>query len=567
MRPPLSVLIFTAIAALAPDASAARVRVRARATLEARAVPRAGGVELRGILEDDGGRPIGQARILLTPLGSGPLPKPESCARASRVPIFSTGAGYGMDTDGAGSFCVRIPTPTSASFRVRFDGDRYYDAAQQELVVDSSRRSLALKFSPEPRLLSLDQASHGVWLETRVEPPEPEALPESIHLELLLIERAGAEKKLREQTVVAGERVRLLVESGDLGEPGPATLVATFRGSDTLSPAKKSTVIQRRARVKLAAAGPVSGGDPSEGIQIPVAVGSTFGAISGGAVEAAIGDESLGTAPVTAGAARVVAIFDAPHAATIPITLRYLPDSPWWEADDPITVPVVVAPPSPWRRLPWVVAAVGIALWVVRGWRRPARSEKKPTPEEATAPTGRASVDVIERGPARGGWKGRILDAHEGSAIAEARVRVLIPAFGGGGRAAEALTDDLGAFELPHVDGARAEGAEIEVTARWHTRLTRPLPPPGQVVIHVVSRRRALLERLVDWARRRGRPWSGRAEPTPAEVARIAREQSARDVEAWAQAVERAAYGPEAVDEGREMGVRQREPEWRGEGR
>jgi hypothetical protein len=170
---------------------------------------------------------------------------------------------------------------------------------------------------------------------------------------------------------------------------------------------------------------------------------------------------------------------------------------------------------------------------------------------------------VIERGPPRGGWRGRVLDAHDGAPVAGARVAITGPAFGGGGRAATTTTDDEGRFELPHVDGANAEGAQIETTARWHARLARPLPIPGYVAIHLVSRRRALLERLVEWARRRGRPWADAGEPTPGHVVRVAKDRRARDVEGWAKAVERAAYGPEPPDEGAEAEVREREPDWR----
>jgi hypothetical protein len=62
-----------------------------------------------------------------------------------------------------------------------------------------------------------------------------------------------------------------------------------------------------------------------------------------------------------------------------------------------------------------------------------------------------------------------------------------------------------------------------------------------------VLRRRALLERLVDWARRRGRPYDAKPEPTPGHVRRAA--GSEFSVARWADAVERAAYGGGVVDE------------------
>jgi hypothetical protein len=546
----------------AEAAHAAKIRIRARATLEARAVPRDGAVELKGFLKDDAGRPIGRARVQIAPR-TGRLQVKQTCGRTDRA--HATDDGVAIDSDGAGSFCIQI-RGSSGHFRLSFGGDAYHDRVETELEVDSSRRALALRFDPEPRFLALERA-HSVRVQTAVEPPDVDASPEKVLLELSLVTRQGAQRKLESSEVTAGEPAEFQLRSADLGEPGPATLVVAFRGSETLSPAHRSAMIQRTAIVNLALAASLAPADPSDGIEIPVAVGSTVGAVPAGTVEALVGGRSVGAAPVQAGVARVIAVFDAPHAGTVPITLRYLRDAEWWRAGEPLTIPAAIAAPSPWRRLPWVLAALAITLWVVRGWRRPARSESRARAEEESLPSGRASVEVIERGPARSGWRGRVRDAHDGQPIVGARVSIQIPAFGGGGRAAAAVTDASGTFELPHVDGAQSEGAQIETVARWHGRLARPLPPPGFVAIQLVSRRRLLLERLVDWAARMGRPWNERSEPTPGHVARVARERRAGDVADWAQAVEKAAYGPEPPDEIEEGRVREREPDWRRDAR
>jgi hypothetical protein len=74
----------------------------------------------------------------------------------------------------------------------------------------------------------------------------------------------------------------------------------------------------------------------------------------------------------------------------------------------------------------------------------------------------------------------------------------------------------------------------------------------------LVSRRRHLLARLVRWAERRGP--LGRGEPTPADVAAQARRAKRGDVAEWASAVEAAAFGSAAVDEGAEREVLRQEP-------
>jgi hypothetical protein len=52
---------------------------------------------------------------------------------------------------------------------------------------------------------------------------------------------------------------------------------------------------------------------------------------------------------------------------------------------------------------------------------------------------------------------------------------------------------------------------------------------------------------MIHWARKRGKPFDARPEPTPGHVRRAAGGDS--PVGRWADAVERAAFGGEVVDE------------------
>ena len=79
----------------------------------------------------------------------------------------------------------------------------------------------------------------------------------------------------------------------------------------------------------------------------------------------------------------------------------------------------------------------------------------------------------------------------------------------------------------------------------------------------LVSRRRALLSRLVDWAGRMGKPWTTPGDPTPRHVASVARARHADDVALWAGEVERAAFGADAPDAEVEDRIREQEPAWR----
>jgi hypothetical protein len=169
-------------------------------------------------------------------------------------------------------------------------------------------------------------------------------------------------------------------------------------------------------------------------------------------------------------------------------------------------------------------------------------------------------VEVVETDPSHSGWRGQVIDAHDGTLIAGARVSIVVPAFDGEGVAASHVAGADGAFSLVHVETARNEGARLVVTAPFHATLSGPTPPDGVLTICLLSRRRALLDRLVGWATRAGRPWARRKEPTPLEIAEVAHHRHEADVAGWAAAIAEAAYGAKPPDERREQQIGAREP-------
>ena len=89
-------------------------------------------------------------------------------------------------------------------------------------------------------------------------------------------------------------------------------------------------------------------------------------------------------------------------------------------------------------------------------------------------------------------------------------------------------------------------GADLVAESPLYARVRRPAPPFGTVEIALVLRKRALLDRLVAWARKKGGAFGAEADPTPAQVrtAAAADERVAR----WAAETERAAFGWDPVD-------------------
>ncbi len=537
------------------------VRVRGASRIEAVATPRPDGIEVTGRLVDDAGGPIDRAavRLALDHGGRSATPLPAARACPGSVGPTTHGEEYVVLTNGVGRFCLQIPRGDLARrVRLRFNGDPFHDASAVEQVeVDAFRRVLDLEFFPQPRYLSLEKGTHDVWVRTRVRPTDPHDTP----LQLQLYYRArGADPELVDATAArADDRVRFTFSTRQLARPGPGILEVRFAGSEAVQAATHAAVVEATARVDVSLATPRLVGNPRQGIEIPVAVGSSRGAVPSGLVEALVAGRSVGSAAVEAGAARLMARFDATRVESTQVTIRYLPSEPWWLPGPPLEATIALQQPSAWGRWPWALAVLGIALWVMRSWTRPRRTERELPELEEELPSGRAEIVFIERGPERSGWRGVVVDAHDGAPVEGARVRILVPAFAGSGVAGTTVTDSHGHFQLEHVD-APGEGSRLEVSALWHAELIQDLPPAGSISVSLVTRRRALLDSLVAWARHLGRPWAGRREPTPGQVARIAAVRRDPEIQDWARAVEQAAFGPEAVDEAQEKAIRAQEP-------
>ena len=149
-----------------------------------------------------------------------------------------------------------------------------------------------------------------------------------------------------------------------------------------------------------------------------------------------------------------------------------------------------------------------------------------------------------------------MLDADDGTGVSKARVQIERPAFGRAEVLTGVMADEDGRFDLPHVVGR--SGDQLAVEAPLHVSLRRPLPPPSELDAQLVLRKRAMLTRMVQWAKLRGRPFDFRPDPTPAHVRRAAGDDFR--VARWADAIERAAYAGEPVDERVESDVERLAP-------
>ena len=515
-----------------------------------------GACEVAARLLDDAGHAVSGAQLQIKLVGSAePAPTARECSsRVTELPVNSQGAYLARAND-SGALCVHFEgTSEHPEFELSFnDPNGLYTAASRRVIADSATRSVEMAFAPAPTVLALERDTQILTLVTRPEPAlAPGEAVEGLGISLRTTRDGAPAERLGFVSVEIGSNAEFRIPSRAFGAPGPLELSAEFSGSATTRAARTVAHVTSTALAVLSLEEPLAASHPESGVRVRVRVSSVAGPVPSGSVEARSGGVSLGSARVADGVAELYVLLEEATAKARPLELRYVADSPWWLPAAALSVEIPILPPSPWRRIAWIAAVTALGTWLLVGWQRPRRIERSAA--SGTGRTARAAVDVVELGDARGGWRGRVLDAHDGTPITNAVVLVRLPAFDASGVQRTAHTDDAGAFTLD--GGAAGPGAALEVRAPFHTPLAAAMPPPGTLVLSLMSRRRTLLARFVAWASRDG-GWERRGEATPGEVA--VRTDRA-EVASWARAVDEAAFGPDPLSEAKEQGVLGREP-------
>jgi uncharacterized protein DUF4129 len=534
-----------------------QLRVTGTLVIEASASQLLGASEVEARLVDDAGHAVPGAPLRIRSLNASAKPSARECQSRTVLLPADTSGTYLARTNGAGSLCLHFDgTPEGAEFELSFsDNDGLYAPTSRKVVADSRTRGVQIAFAPAPSVLALERANQTFTLVTRPLPALAPGLPlETLSLSLVMKREGQGPQVLGVASVEIGSNAEFQVPSRLLGAPGPLEISAEFAGSSTTRAAHTLTRATATAQVALSLAEPVVPSHPESGVRLRVRVDSVAGAVHSGSVEARSAGSSLGSARVVAGLAELYVQLEESAAKSRPLELRYASDSPWWLAGPELSVTIPVLPPSPWRRIAWIAAVVLLGSWLLVGWQRPRRRERRAhllLPRHAP----RAPVDVIEVGDRHSGWRGQVIDAHDGTPIANAVVQVRLPAFDASGVLHAARTDDQGGFVLEGSETA-GPGAALEVRALLHSPLAAPMPPPGTLVLSLTSRRRTLLGRFVEWAAHDG-GWERHGEATPGEVAR---RTDRTEVATWASALDEAAFGPDPLSEAKEQAVLGQEP-------
>ncbi len=266
-----------------------------------------------------------------------------------------------------------------------------------------------------------------------------------------------------------------------------------------------------------------------------------------GLVEARDHDAFVALGPVNGGVAALE--FELTQSERT-IELRYIPASPSWVPGPPLVLTI----PAQDVGFRWagvhMIGLLTFCAWLGYAWLRPKKTKDEPT---MTLPPKRAQVS--ESGKRAGPIAGRVFDAHTGEPLEGIAVAL-----------AEVGADHVQKLECSVTgrDGSFRFETQIEdhpllrisTEGPEHMRLSAPTRSTN-VTIHLTHRRRALVQGLVAWARRAGRPWTRRPAATPGTVEATARERGEHAKEEWARSVATAAYAQELPTEARVEALRE----------
>lgn len=535
----VALALATAGSAAATEPASPTLKISGEASFSVEARASGSAFELRATLSDEVGRPLPNAEVRARANGSG------ATATLQRCGDVRGAAGGGellLTTDKAGRLCVTVIGIAAGSVELSYrDARGYLERANRVVrLPEGVSSSFEVGFDPPITTLVLDQPLQELGLVARAQ--NGAAAPPGAEL-VLSLATDGSERELARVALDSlGEVHRLTLVSASFGQPGPVRLLARLRGRGGEELAQAAIPVLLRATVHLQADPALRAGvEPGASLQIRAS--SVLGAAPSGVIEARSRGLSVAAARVKQGVGTLTLPSAAGGQLGSSLTLEYVGGGAGWLSGPPLELRVLAAGPGYARYVLWTVAAVLAALAVVLGWRRPPRA--RPIQAE-TAPRPRASVEVLETFGVGGGYRGFVRDAHDGVVISPA----LVTFIGSGPNRpvlAQARTSTDGAF---HIESSSFPAdTQVEVTAPFHATLTAALPVPGVIELSLVSRRRALLDRLVRWAERRGKPWTrGFGEPTPTHIADVAANEAEPEVERWARGLEHLAFGPTPPD-------------------
>ena len=528
------------------------IQVLSRSRLSATAQCMSSGTEclIKGTIVDDLGFPLSNQAVhaileaaTLSPGVGGAL---NPCEGFGTPATLQPNLAAATQTNEAGEFCFRCETSAplnNAKVKINYAGGIGYEPAEHQVALSRVDLPSTLKVHESPDRIALESATVAISVELVASGRAAALQPITLALEESAFREPQSKRKLisTARTDTAGI-AHFAIPGRQFGTPGTAHLVANFEGSRELPPATVAWPIMRTCRVNVETrieTGTVAAGDFANILAVAT---TACGNSPEGSIEFFLDRNSQVTLPLIHGQANwQLSTFQfAP--GEFSIGSRYVAASSAWSGNEFSMAKLRVMPISGGRRAVWWASGLLILAWFVLRWRRSDKNKvarvqgmpKIPRPQ---------SLDVIPSSDPKSGWLGMVIDSHTGTPIAGALVSIEQPGFSETQVLCRAEATRDGSFTLPHIESSLR--ATLVVNAAKYSRAEWAMPKPGNLVVRLETRRRAIVRSFVSWADKSRQAMTTGSEPTPAEVARAAERQSLLHINSWANKVETAAFGPD----------------------
>lgn len=460
----------------------------------------------------------------------------------SNAPIHVSGGvkhgqcyGRSSTTNSSGQFCFRL-TSFAQQVTLAFAGNGHFDPTTWTGAIDHTTPEPAVTLQTSSEWLAGHQGnSVRVYVDHAPSDSSQVELRVSRPDEPPFLSLVGA---LERREDAPGHAVTFDVDPSSLPPAGSLRLDANLVSGET----KLATVAQA---VDLIALVHVVPGELPKSVRsgqtftLDVSLAGDAAPIDSGWVEIQQDQRPLAIEPVTGGRASISLQLDGSREHVTELQIQYVPETPWYRANPPLRSELVVLGPVPWLHVPWAVLALGAGIWVLRSWRRPARSLLRPLFASDTPRTARIKTTAEQTRL----WRGSVRDAHTLEPVPNVHVALRVPSLSSTAPIRETRTNANGEFALDEL-APLPEGTKITFTSNRYSTLSQLAPAPCGMEVELVERRRTLLAAFLEWAR----PLTRENEPTPQHAAATARRLSDAQAESWALQIDQAVYGPEPPD-------------------
>jgi hypothetical protein len=475
-----------------------------------------GRVEVQGTLQDDLNQPIANA-VVTVPNELGP----RACDSSSAI-----------TTDHQGKFCANLDS-RGRSTRVAFQGDGLVSETSAVVETQTPSRPPLTVALDTPLEWSRSASQHVVTLTINSEQDV---------FALVSLRREGVAPIALARAPFAGGRAVVEIPTPLLPPAGPLNVHAEVVSAHNEPLATGDLGIDVVSVVQLALQDPPTiETRTGEELSLHFLLQGDPPLVDSGWVELKADGANVAMVPVSGGKADATVALRAARQRGVQMTATFVPQSQYHLASEPITWSVTVLGPRHWLHLPLAALLLGVALRILKAWRRPSRESGRVT---SGLVTGTAQLLRHELPVPLDGWQGVVVDAHTGAPIAGATVALVVPTLAPGPPARQATTGDDGTFRFDKLTPL-PEGSRLLVRALQHSSLENLAPQPGLLDIALVARRRTLLAAVKDWAAAATIP--SHPDPTPRELAYQAQTEGDETSADWIRLVDEAVYGPDPV--------------------